>query len=764
MSDERTIADLLDGLAAEALAADPADREAVAEIGAALENALTGERELTAAVGEALGSALEALQAIYEGGPADPSAMMDAVAGVIAAAAQHLRDPDDPEADVAEAAERVGAIVSAAGAETVSNEPDGEDVSVASTSGGDERGAGTDVGPTINQTEAADAAPPRLPDDTDVELLSEFAVECLDHIAGAEASLLELESNPDDTEPVNIIFRAFHTIKGTSGFLGLDCIQRVAHLAENLLDRAREGEIRVLGGYADLALNSCDVLRTMIEGLEGVQPGEALAVPEAYDDLIDQLTDPEAAGIDEDTDVEPMRTGDILVGRGQAARMEVEKAAEVQGDRLIGQTLVQAGAASVSDVAGALRAQNKMRGKSGDATVRVGTGRLDGLIDAVGELVIAQSMVAQDPAVTGGANPQLARNTTRAGKIVRELQDVSMSLRMVPLKATFGKMARLVRDLARKAGKKVQFVTEGEDTEIDRNMVEVLNDPLVHMMRNALDHGVEAPEQRAAAGKDPAGTVRLQAYHSAGNVVIELTDDGKGIDRDRIIAKAIERGLIEPGETLSDADAFALIFRAGFSTAEKVTDVSGRGVGMDVVRTGIESLRGRVEVASQPGAGSTFTIRLPLTMAIADAMLVGLSDRRYLLPVTSIERSFRPKAEALSTVAGRGEMIMVRGELLPVFRLYELFDVPGAQTDPGEALLIIIQGEGKRCALMVDELLDQQQVVVKSLGQSLGQVPGVSGGAILGDGRVGLILDAAGLVKLAGGAADGREPVAAAAA
>ncbi len=236
------------------------------------------------------------------------------------------------------------------------------------------------------------------------------------------------------------------------------------------------------------------------------------------------------------------------------------------------------------------------------------------------------------------------------------------------------------------------------------------------------------------------------------------------VDLDGVIAKAIERGLIKPGETLSDADAFALIFRAGFSTAEKVTDVSGRGVGMDVVRTGIESLRGRVEVASQPGAGSTFTIRLPLTMAIADAMLVGLSDRRYLLPVTSIERSFRPKAESLSTVTGRGEMVMVRGELLPVFRLYELFDVPGAQTDPEEALLIIIQGEGKRCALMVDELLDQQQVVVKSLGRSLGQISGVSGGAILGDGRVGLILDAGGLVKLAGGAADGREPVAAAAA
>ncbi len=804
MNAERATADTLDGLAGEVLAADPANTEEVVEIGAALEKALTGEGELTAAVGEALAGALEALQAIYEGEPADPSAAMDAVAVVIAAAAQHLREPDDPAADVAEAAERLGALVSAAGAETASEAPDvdepqavpeqvvppaeagapetpectedtedraagppdGEnrdDLSAASTSGSQERGAATGPDPPVDQSGPADAAPPRLPEDADLDLLREFVVECLDHISGAEAALLELESNPDDVEQVNTIFRAFHTIKGTSGFLGVDRIQRLAHLAENLLDRARDGEIRIVGGYADVALDSCDALRTMIEGLDGVEPGGALVLPETYEDLIEQLSDPEAAGIGEDVDTEAMRTGDILVGKGQVDRSAVEQAAKTQGGRRIGEALVQAGAASASDVADALRTQKKMRGKAGEATVRVGTGRLDSLIDAVGELVIAQSMVAQDPAVTGGANPQLVRNTTHADKIVRELQDVSMSLRMVPLKATFGKMARLVRDLARKAGKKVRFVTEGEDTEIDRNMVEVLNDPLVHMMRNAVDHGVEVPERRAAAGKDPAGTVRLQAYHSAGNVVIELTDDGKGIDRDRVVAKGIERGLIGPGETLSDADAFGLIFRAGFSTAEKVTDVSGRGVGMDVVRTGIESLRGRVEVASRPGAGSTFTIRLPLTMAIADAMLVRLSDRRYLLPVTSIERNFRPEAQSLSTVAGRGEMVMVRGELLPIFRLYELFDVPGAQTDPGEALLIIIHGEGKRCALMVDQLLGQQQVVVKSLGRSLGQIPGVSGGAILGDGRVGLILDAAGLMKLASGETGGDGLVAAAA-
>ena len=356
----------------------------------------------------------------------------------------------------------------------------------------------------------------------------------------------------------------------------------------------------------------------MIEGLNGVEPGGLLVLPETYDDLIEQLRDPGAAGISEEADTEVMRTGDILVAKGQAERSEVERVADVQGDQPIGQALIQQGVAKASEVAGAIPTQQKIQGRQpAEATVRVGTGRLDSLIDAVGELVIAQSMVAQDSVVTDGENQQLSRNVSHAGKIVRELQDVSMSLRMVPLKATFGKMARLVRDLARKAGKKVNFVTEGEDTEIDRNMVEVLSDPLVHMMRNAVDHGIEMPERRAEAGKDPAGTVRLRAYHSAGNIVIELQDDGKGLDREKILAKAIERGLINPGDDLSDAEAFGLIFQAGFSTAEKVTDVSGRGVGMDVVKNGIESLRGRIDIESAPGQGSTFTIQMPLTMAIA---------------------------------------------------------------------------------------------------------------------------------------------------
>jgi len=605
--------------------------------------------------------------------------------------------------------------------------------------------------------QAASEAPPSdepafLPEDTDFEILAEYIVESLDHVAGAEAALLELETNPEESEPVHVVFRAFHTIKGTSGFLGLDRIKNLAHLAENLLDRVRNREIRLTGGYADISLEASDMLKEMIEGLRGVEAGAELKIPANYSDLIDRLKDPEAHGISdqvvEEGPVVP-RVGDIVVAQGGASRQAVEKAASGKSEKPIGEKLVSAGAASAGDVAKALRVQKQMkRTPTNDATIRVGTDRLDSLVNMVGELVIAQSMVAEDPGLRAGTNLRLKRNVGYTGKIIRELQDLSMSLRMVPLRGTFQKMARLVRDLARKSGKSVQFVTEGDDTEIDRNMVEALNDPLVHMIRNAVDHGIESLGERTAGGKSSTGTVCLRAYHSAGSVVIELEDDGKGIDREKVVAKAIDRGLIEPEATITDAEAYALIFRPGFSTAEKVTDVSGRGVGMDVVKKGIEGMRGRVDLTSEFGKGSTFTIRLPLTMAIIDAMLLRVGDERFLLPTVAVEQSFRPESGAVHTVAGRGEVVMQRGDLIPIIRLHRLFGISKAEKIPRDAILIAVESDGRRCALMADEVLGRQQVVIKSLGEGIGRVPGISGGAILGDGRVGLILDAAGVLRL----------------
>jgi two-component system chemotaxis sensor kinase CheA len=616
-------------------------------------------------------------------------------------------------------------------------------------------------------------SPGMVSGDADAEILADYVVESLDHLASAETILVALESQPDDTEAINTVFRSFHTIKGTSGFLGLDRTQRLAHLGENLLSRARNGEIQVTGGYADLALEACDMLKIMVEEIRFAVPGGPLETPDDLIDLLTRLTDPEAHGYGPDgisksassasaleakaPDAEepepPRNMGEILLDRGIVTPEGVARALEDQraGDpRHVGEILVEKEAVSPQAIVQALDTQAKVGArKASDATIRVSTGRLDSLINMVGELVIAQSMIAQDPDAATHANPRLAKKVAHGGKITRELQDLTMALRMVPLKATFDKMRRAVRDLARKSGKSVQLQTRGDETEIDRNMVEALNDPLVHMIRNAVDHGIEPAEARRQRGKAPAGELLLTASHSAGSVVIELRDDGEGLDRERILAKAIDNGLAESGQKLDDDEISALIFQPGFSTAKKITDISGRGVGMDVVKRGVEALRGSVKVSSQPGMGSTFQMRLPLTMAITDAMVVAVGEERYLLPTASIQQSFHPKSESLTTVAGRGEVVMFRDNPISIVRLHQLFDVKEAVTDPASGLLIVVDAQGKRCALLADALLSQQQVVIKSLGSFLGQIPGVSGGAILGDGRVGLILDAADVVKLA---------------
>jgi two-component system chemotaxis sensor kinase CheA len=334
-----------------------------------------------------------------------------------------------------------------------------------------------------------------------------------------------------------------------------------------------------------------------------------------------------------------------------------------------------------------------------------------------------------------------------------------MSMRMVPLKPTFQKLARLVRDLAHKNGKLVEFVTEGEDTEIDRTMVDIVGDPLVHMVRNAVDHGIEFAAERMASGKSPSGTIRVSAYHAGGQVVVELTDDGRGLNRDKIAAKAVEKGLIASDKGMTEADIHNLIFAPGFSTADKITDLSGRGVGMDVVKRNVEALRGRCDIASTFGRGSTFSLRLPLTLAITDGMLVKVGGERYVVPTANIHMSFRPEAAMLSTVAGKGEVVTLRGEVMPVVRVHRLLNIPRAIERPTDALLMIVADGERRAALLVDELLGQQQVVAKALG--VGTVPGVSGGAILGDGRVGLILDVREVVALGrqGGARDAAAPV-----
>ena len=549
----------------------------------------------------------------------------------------------------------------------------------------------------------------------DLSLVQDFIGEARGHLESAEADLLKLEEQPDDHELINAVFRGFHTIKGVAGFLNFKQIGQLAHAAENLLDKARKGELTLTSEVLDLVLQAVDMAKAMIRTIEtAVSQQTPIGEQPGLKDMLARLRDG-AAGLAQSAPA-------AAPGAGNAAS-EARPASVPEG-------------ASAKAVAAT------------DATVKVATGRLDSLINMVGELVIAQAMVNQDLTRLVSGEPRVARNLSHVSKITRELQELTMAMRMVPIQGVFQKMARLIRDLARKAGKQIELKLTGGETELDRNLVEALADPLVHMIRNAADHGIESPEDRVRAGKSAAGHVELLAYHQAGNIVVEIRDDGRGLNQKKILTKARQAGLLQEGQELSEQDIFRLIFHPGLSTAEKVTDVSGRGVGMDVVRKNVEALRGRIDITSTEGKGSTFAIRLPLTLAVIDGLVVKVGAERYILPITSIEQSLQPKAGQLSTLQNRGEMCMIRGSLLPVCRLHELFHVTPRNTDPCQALLVLVQDGDRRACIMVDELLGQQQVVIKSLGEITGNLPGVSGGAILGDGTISLILDAPGILDL----------------
>jgi two-component system chemotaxis sensor kinase CheA len=373
--------------------------------------------------------------------------------------------------------------------------------------------------------------------------------------------------------------------------------------------------------------------------------------------------------------------------------------------------------------------------------VKLDTHKLDALVDLMGELVIAQSMVVQHSLVQQLRDRELDRHLRQLSRITTDLQRNAMSLRMVPIRSTFQKMNRLVRDLAAAQHKQVQLVLSGEDTELDRNIVEELADPLLHMMRNAVDHGIESPADRLAAGKSAQGTIELHATHQGGGILIRLRDDGRGLDTQRILSKALQKGLITAEDAPTDKSIFNLIFLPGFSTAEAVTDISGRGVGMDVVRGNIARLRGRIDITSALGAGTTFEIFLPLTLAIIDGMLVGVGQERFIVPTLTIRESLRPQPHMVSTVQGKGELIRVRDKLIPLVRLSDKLGLVSQVRDPCEGIVMVVDSGTRSRALLVDSLIGKQEVVIKSLGPTFKHQQGMSGAAILGDGRVALIID-----------------------
>jgi two-component system chemotaxis sensor kinase CheA len=379
--------------------------------------------------------------------------------------------------------------------------------------------------------------------------------------------------------------------------------------------------------------------------------------------------------------------------------------------------------------------------------VRLDAAKLDDLINLMGELVVAQSFVVESREVRTSPNLELAHATRKLARITRELQHNAMSLRMVPVGGLFRKMTRLVRDLAASQGKQVRLVLKGEDTELDRQLVEKMGDPLIHMIRNAIDHGLETAEQRVAAGKDPTGTIELSAAHRHGGIVLRVADDGRGLNVDRLRAKAIEKKLLDPGVPLDRQAALELVFLPGLSTAAAITDLSGRGVGMDVVRGHIESLRGHVHIESEPGLGAAFTIRLPLTLALIDGLLVGLGGERYIIPSLAVRETFRPKPGEVSTVHEQGEMVGFRGEQLPVIRLSRVLQRPGRAALPEQGIIVVVESGSAVRALLVDEFLGKREIIIKNIGDTFASQTLVAGGAILGDGSIGLILDVDSVVR-----------------
>ncbi|MFM2091132.1 MAG: hypothetical protein RLZZ127_1621, partial [Planctomycetota bacterium] len=563
---------------------------------------------------------------------------------------------------------------------------------------------------------------------------SEAMAEIADLLAQAEAAVIN--ASPGAPEAA---FRAVHSAKGIAATGGLARLSALAQAVESELEPLRQGA-PLSPSVRTLLLASLDGLGELVSAVReagaeiGPWPAGAAAV---------------AGRLGVAVDTAPAAVADPLLVRGLVdagvPAAEVAAAArELKPGEDLTQRLVKTGRITQEQAAQA-QAKAAQEAVRKDAFARVSMARLEELVDLIGELLITQAGVMQHAA---NATPELRGAIDRQGRTVRELQGIALGLRLVPIKATFQKMARAVLDTARKLGKEIEFITEGDDTELDRTLAETLADPLLHMVRNAADHGVETPAERTAAGKPAKGRIRLAARHAGEHIVVELQDDGKGMDPDRLVAKAKEKGLLPANAAPTREEAFNLIFAPGFSTAAQVSEVSGRGVGMDVVKRNVDSLRGRIEIQSERGKGSRFILRLPLTTAVLDAMVLRVADRRFLVPVAMVVEAVKPDPGAVQALAGhQGRVVQSRGRWLPVIRLADRCGAAGAVEAPEDGVLVVLEHLAGRIAIQVDEIVGLQQAVIKPLPPDCPHDPGVAGTAILGDGHVGLILEPAQLAE-----------------
>ena len=548
------------------------------------------------------------------------------------------------------------------------------------------------------------------PVEVDPELFKDFLIESQELLEGLEEHLVELEAKPDDPELLNGIFRTFHTIKGTAGFLGFSRTSELAHRAEEVLDRLKKGQMSVNQDVMDALLAVLDIMKGLLEDIKESQA--------------------------EKTDIGPAMAMLEAMLKGEATPVEVPGKAS--------KTVQQVEAKAVA---------RAMGGAAG--TIRVDVGRLDQLMNLVGELVLSRNRLLQLNGEIGTMHKgeriaeELDLATSQLDLLTSELQEMVMKTRMVPVGRVFNKFPRLVRDLCRASGKEVRLVIEGEDTEVDKTVIEEIGDPLVHLIRNAVDHGIELPEERERLGKPREGLIRLYAAQEGDRIVIGVEDDGRGMDAEKIKRKAIERGLLSPDEAdrMDDRAAWNLVFLPGFSTADKVTDVSGRGVGMDVVRTNINKLNGNISIDSTPGKGTKVEIRLPLTLAIIQGLVVRVGRELYVVPLSSVVETVRVEPGDVYTIQQR-EVIRLRDVVLPLVRLDRLFQVP--EDGKGDKEYVVVIGtEDRRVGLVVDDLVGQEEVVIKSLGKLLQDTPAIAGATIRGDGKVCLITDVNEMIALA---------------
>lgn len=580
----------------------------------------------------------------------------------------------------------------------------------------------------------------------DVQILCDFIVEASDSLEALEYSLVELEKNPRNQDTINSIFRIFHTIKGVSGFLELGKINSLAHTTENLLDEVRQGNFAVGKKVIDIIFEAVDTLKSLIRDRKAnVDAG--FPWRESDKEIKKIQAKIELAGEPSDNVDEDLPLGEILVLKGAVKKEDLEESLAFQREhpeKKIGEILIEQKKADKDLISSALKDQKSSRSQS-NQQVKIDIFKLDNLVDLTGELVIAQSMLRQHSQTIIGSDPRFHQFINQLTNAVSGIQKIAMSMRMVPIRSTFQKMVRLIRDLSKSAGKEIILKMSGEDTEIDRNMVEALYEPMVHMIRNSADHGLETAEERLASGKTSYGTVFLRAFHKGGNIVIEIEDDGRGLSRDKILEKAISRNLIASTDGLTDDQIFNLIFEPGFSTASAITDISGRGVGMDVVKQAIERMRGHIGISSVEGKGCIFHMTLPLTLAIIEGMIVRAGKEKYIIPTMSIVESFRPQKEEYKTAHDRGEMILVRGRLLPLIRIGSVFDIEMDVKNPWEGIVIVLESKRERIGLMVDDVLGKDELVIKTLGETFRGVRGIAGGSIMADGKVSLIIDVPGL-------------------